>query len=307
MSGAFIDGFVIKLQSGYYSVQTASDLITCQLRGRLKKKAISEDLVAVGDQVQISLINHQEGTIEKIKPRVKMLVRSAPTPRGEYKQILLANLDLVVFVFACTQPIPHLRMLDRFLVIAEKQEIPALIIVNKVDLVGEEQAKKIFSVYPTLGYSVIYTSARTSLGLNEFKHKLKGKISAMTGPSGTGKTSLLNLLQPGLGLKVREVSRSTTKGRHSTVVRELFPIGGNGFLADLPGIRSLTLWDVNREELDGYFPEIRDLVSKCRFNNCSHRDEPGCAIKVAVQTGQIHTERYQSYLKLRESIKATNW
>jgi ribosome biogenesis GTPase / thiamine phosphate phosphatase len=212
---------------------------------------------------------------------------------------LVANLDQLVLVFACAYPEPHLRMLDRFLVIAEKQGIPAVIVANKVDLIGIKEARKIFSLYTQLGYPVIYTSAEDGTGMDKFSRVLKGKISALAGPSGVGKTSLLNTLQPHLGLEVRKISEFNERGRHTTVVRQMFPLEKGGYVADLPGLRSLALWDLEPEEIDGYFPELRPLVSSCQFNDCTHLDEPGCAVRAAAEAGKIHPERYESYLRLR--------
>ena len=307
MSDPTLSGLVLRLQSGFYYVQTDQGLITCSIRGKLKRGRLDEDLVAIGDQVQVTLSSPNTGAIEKVNPRKNMLIRLAPTARGEYKQIFLANLDLAIFVFACAQPEPHLRMLDRFLIIAERQSIPAFIIANKVDLIGEKNAIQLFERYPPLGYPVIYTSAKNGLGILKVKKLLNNKITAFSGPSGVGKTSLLNAIQPELGLKVKKVNEVTTKGRHSTVVRQLFSLDGHGYLADLPGLRSLALWDIRPEELDAYFPEMKRLVSQCQFNNCTHRNEPGCAIKDAVRQGQVHPERYQSYLSLRAGIKESDW
>ena len=307
MSDQSLTGLVLRFQSGFYYVQTVQGLITCSLRGKLKQSRLKEDLIAVGDHVQVTLSSPLSGAIEKVEPRKNALVRLAPSARGEYKQIFLANLDLVIFVFACAQPEPHLRMLDRFLVIAERQSIPSLIIANKVDLIDEKKAHQLFEMYPPLGYQVLYTSVITGLGIVQLKEILKNKVTAFSGPSGVGKTSLLNSIQPELGIKVREVSELTSKGRHSTVVRELFSVDGQGYLADLPGLRSLALWDLRPEELDAYFPEMKGLVSQCQFNDCTHRNEPGCAVKMAVDQGTIHPERYQSYLNLRAGIKETDW
>ena len=294
-----VAGRVIRYQSGFYTIQTDSAIITCGLRGRLKRRTIQGDVISIGDLVKITILPEGSGVIEEIEPRRTELVRMDPTPRGEFRQILLANPDQIVIVFACTSPEPHLRMLDRFLVISEKQRLQALIIANKVDLVGMRNAKKIFSIYPPLGYRVLYTSAETGEGVQELKSALSGKISALAGPSGVGKSSLMNRIQPGLGLAVREISKFNERGKHTTVVREIFPLDGGGYVADLPGLRRLSLWDTQPEELDGYFPEIRELVRNCQFNDCAHSEEPGCAVIRAVEEGTISPERYESYLRMR--------
>jgi ribosome biogenesis GTPase len=235
--------------------------------------------------------------IEEVEPQKRAIVRLDPRPQGDYQQVLLANPDQAVFVFACAHPDPRLRMLDRFLVIAEKQNIPAVIIANKTDLVPD--AKQIFGLYETIGYRVIYTSTKTGSGIEELKTALTGKISALAGPSGVGKSSLLNAMQPGLGLAVNEISRAMNKGKHTTVARELFPLESGGYVADTPGWKSLALWDTEPEEIDGYFPELRQLVQHCQFNDCTHTHEPGCAVRRALEEGKIHPERYESYLRLR--------
>lgn len=294
-----VSGWVTRYQSGFYTIQTETAVITCIMRGRLKRRKIQGDVISIGDQVRISLQADGSGAIEEILPRHSELVRMDPTPRGEYRQILLSNPDQIIIVFACAFPEPHLRMLDRFLVIAEKQRLRAIIVANKVDLVGMRAAKQIFSIYPSIGYRVIYTSAKNEFGIKELEKALTGKISALAGPSGVGKSSLLNTVQPGLGLAVREVSAWSERGRHTTVVREMFPLKEGGYVADLPGLRRLSLWDTEPEELDGYFPELRDLVAKCQFNDCSHDHEPGCAVIQAVEEGEVSSERYESYLRLR--------
>lgn len=292
-------GLIIRSQSGFFTVQTKEGLVTCGLRGRLKQKPRSSDLAAVGDRVEITRQKDGKGMIESIGERASSLSRLDPRPQGTFQQILLANPDQVVFVFACAYPSPHLRMLDRFLVIAEKQRLPAVIVANKVDLTDLQTAKALFGNYPDLGYTLFYTSARTGLGVEALGMQLKGKISALAGPSGVGKSSLLNAIQPGLGLAVGEISQTLRKGRHTTTVRELFPLEGGGWVADMPGLRSLALWDVTAEELDGYFPEMAPLVSQCQFSNCTHQSEPGCAVRAAVEAGRVRPERYDSYLRLR--------
>ena len=295
------NGLIVRAQSGFFTVQTTDGMfVTCQLRGRLKQGRALGDIAAIGDRVVISLSDNQTGSIETVEERQRALVRLDPRPRGNYQQIILANLDQVVFVFACAQPAPHLRMLDRFLVIAEKQHIPAVIVANKIDLVDDEQAKALFGHYPALGYPVIYTSAKQTRGVDSLRVQLTGKVSALAGPSGVGKSSLLNTVQPGLGLIVSEINPVVKKGRHTTTFRQLLPLKGGGYVGDTPGLKSLALWDTEPEEMDGYFPEIVPLVHRCKFNDCTHQpNEIGCAVRAAVESGDIHPERYESYIRLR--------
>ncbi|MEN8172816.1 MAG: ribosome small subunit-dependent GTPase A, partial [Chloroflexota bacterium] len=249
-----LKGLVIRSQSGFFTVETDRGQIVCRLRGRLKQGRRHGDIIAVGDRVQISEMEDGSGMIESIDPRTTMFSRMAPTARGEYQQILIANPDQVVFVFAVIDPEPRLRMLDRFLIVAEKADIPAMIVFNKVDLVGVRITRKYFGHYEKIGYPVHYTSATSGKGIKKLHAQLKGKISVLAGPSGVGKSSLLNAMQPELGLVVRDVSAATGKGRHTTVVREMFELDVGGYVADTPGLKALALWDIEPEEVDGYFP-----------------------------------------------------
>jgi ribosome biogenesis GTPase len=296
-----LSGRIIRAQSGFFAVLgvDSDSPVTCQLRGRLKKGRREGDLAAIGDTVKFTLLPDGSGSIEEILPRKSEIVRLDPRPQGEYRQVLLANPDQAVFVFACSHPEPKLRMLDRFLVIAEKQNVPAVIVANKVDLTGLEAAQEKFGFYPALGYPVIYTSARQRVGLDEFKSALAGKLSALAGPSGVGKSSLLNAIQPGLGIAIGEVSMAVKKGRHTTNFRQMHPLDCGGWVADAPGWKSLALWDTEPEEIDAYFPELRDLVAACQFSDCSHTHEPGCAVTAAVEVGKVRVERYESFLRLR--------
>lgn len=280
-------------------MQTSEGIVVCRLRGRLKQGRREGDITAVGDWVQITVLKDGSGMIEEIEERQRMFSRMAPTPRGEYRQILIANQDQAVLVFACAEPDPRLKMLDRFLIVAEEAETPVVIVFNKVDLIGLRAAKRNFGHYEKIGYPVIYTSVETGRGIKALYQRLIGKISVLAGPSGVGKSSLLNVIQPGLGLAVRDISKATLKGKHTTVVREMFPLEGGGYVADTPGLKALALWDIEPEEVDGYFPEIRGLVSECQFSNCMHLHEPGCAVKAAVEAGKINFERYESYIRLR--------
>lgn len=293
----FLSGLIIRAQSGFFTVETRTGAVVCQLRGRLKRGPRAGDLAAVGDRVRITRLADGSGVIEEVEPRQRAIVRLDPRPQGIYQQVLLANPDQAVFVFACAHPNPKLRMLDRFLVIAEKQKIPSIIVANKIDLV--EEPRNIFGMYESIGYRVIFASAHTGAGVGELRSALANRISALAGPSGAGKSSLLNALQPGLGLAVREVSAAINKGKHTTVARQLIPLAEGGYVADTPGWRSLALWDTEPEEMDAYFPELAPLVAECQFSDCTHIHEPGCAVLAALKAGRIHPERYESYLRLR--------
>ncbi len=295
-----LQGLVIRSLAGYMTVRTAQGDVLCRVRGRLRRGRAEGDLVAVGDQALIEIHEDGSGSIAQVLPRKSVLSRQLSGVNYEYQQILLANPDQVLFVFACAQPDPSLRMLDRFLVVAEKQQIPAVIVANKLDLVTREHAQALFEVYRRIGYDLIYTSTLTGEGIPELKSRLQGKLNSMAGPSGVGKTSLLNSVQPGLAQEVGAVSRGLTgKGMHTTQVKQLFPLDGGGYLADVPGLRTLALWDIQGEELDAYFREIAPLVPECQFNDCTHSHEPGCAVRKAAEEGRIDPRRYDSYLRLR--------
>lgn len=304
-----LPGLVVKSQSGFFTVETAEGQHVCQIRGRLKQERKDTDLVAIGDRVTISINPDGTGFIEGVADRERVLSRARPAPSGrqmlkDQEQVLVANPDQVVFVFSLRQPRPSLRKLDRFLVVAEMNALPAIICVNKVDLASAEQARQTFEIYEEIGYPVIYTSVETGEGLEELRAVLAGKLSVLAGSSGVGKSSLLNALQPGLGLRVREVSGATEKGLHTTRHAELFELDDGGYVADTPGIRALALFDIEPHELDGYFREIGPLVANCQFNDCTHRHEPNCAVRQAVKEGRIAPQRYDSYLRLRDEHDA---
>jgi len=300
-------GTVFKAQSGFFTVQTPVGPVVCQIKGRLRKERLDTDVVAVGDRVIVEPAGDGTGLIAEVLPRTSVLSRRAPLARPDDRrraeQVIVANPDQAVFVFAVAQPAPHLRMLDRFLVAAEASHLPAIICANKIDLVPLEQAQALFGLYAGIGYEVLYTSAKTGAGVAELRERLTGKLSVLAGPSGVGKSSLLNAIQPELGRYSKEVSRATTKGRHATVVPELLRLDAGGYVADTPGLRSMALWDVEPEELDAYYPDIRPFIADCEFSDCTHRHEPGCAVRAAVARGQIHPARYDSYLRLREEME----
>lgn len=294
-----VRGLVVRSQSGFYEVETNQGRVTARLRGRLKRGPQQGDIVALGDWVQLSGVETDETMIEAVEPRQRALVRLAPRPQGLYEQVIIANPDQALFMFACADPEPHFRMLDRFLVIAEQQGIPAGILASKVDLVGRWQARRLFGRYARIGYPVYYTSTKKKIGLRTLKRALKNKVTVLAGPSGVGKSSLMNAVQPGLGLRVSEIRAGSRKGRHTTVERVMIRLDFGGYVADTPGLKALALADIEAAELDGYFREIAPLVSQCQYRDCTHIDEPGCAVVAAVRRGKLHPDRYESYIRLR--------
>ncbi len=310
-----LSGLVIRTQSGFFTVQTSHGPIICNLRGKLKEEYKETDLVTLGDRVVIEELPVEAdtvgGVIVEIKERERVLSRVAPSSAvgtsAEREQVIIANPDQAVFVFSAAQPSPHVRLLDRFLVAAEKAEIPDIrIVVNKMDLVADDPAETLeaFGVYERIGYPVLYVSAETGEGVQALHDMLVGKISVFTGSSGVGKTSLLNAIEPGLGRRVNAVSESTTKGRHTTRFSEMIPFADGGYVADTPGIRTISPWDVEPDELDGYYVEIAPHVAQCKFQDCTHTHEPGCGVLAALDRGEISEARYDSYLRLREVLEA---
>lgn len=295
-----LQGLVIRSQAGWMTVRTEKGDFQCRVRGRLRRGRAEGDLVAVGDQVKLAPQPDGTGRIEEVLPRHSVLSRQLSGVNYDYQQIILANPDQAFFVFAVSNPEPRLRMLDRFLVVAERAHIPSVIVANKVDIIGLDAAKEIFGMYEEIGYPVIYASAKTGAGTAELRERFAGQISTLAGPSGVGKSSLINAAIPGVKLEVGEVSQAGVgKGRHTTQVRQLIPLPEGGYIADVPGLRTVALWDIEGEELDAYFIEIAPLVPFCQFNDCSHSHEPGCAVREASETGKISPHRYDSYLRLR--------
>lgn len=301
MARPLVRGTVLRARSGFYTVQTDTGPLECQLRGRLKRERATSELAVIGDTVVVRPLGDGIGAIEGVMPRLTSFGRRHPGPRGTWRQdLLVANVDRVLVVFACSDPIPHLRMVDRFLVAAEHNQIPAVLIVNKVDLCGEPAARKLFARYEKASYEVHYVSGRTSAGVDPLRDLLGGHISVFTGPSGVGKSTLLNVIQPGMSLATASVSNAIHKGRHTTVAAELLPLEGprGGWVADTPGLREIGLWALPDAELAWCFPDIRPHLGGCAFNDCRHLGEPRCAVRAAVSTGQVAAERYDSYRRL---------
>jgi ribosome biogenesis GTPase len=323
-------GLVIKAHSGFFTVRADDGAtLVCQAAGRLTKGRHEEDALAVGDRVTVEPIKTEgkvAGRIVEVAPRARTLSRVDPivSARGkagqEIRQVIVANPDLVAFVFSCAEPDFHPRLLDRYLVGAEAQKLPVLVVANKVDLVGLDRARELFAPYERLGYDVAYVSAIPSTlapplsseggglkveggdSMSALRGRLHGKLSVLTGKSGVGKSSLLNALKPGLAQEVGRVSAAWKKGKHTTVVPELIELDDASWIADTPGIRAYAIWDVRAEEVDAYFRELAPLVKGCEFSDCTHTHEPGCAVIKALNAGRVSAERYDSYVRLREEL-----
>jgi ribosome biogenesis GTPase / thiamine phosphate phosphatase len=277
----------------------------CSVRGRIKLGGLK---LAVGDEVELEPKDAGDGfVIAEIHPRRSKLARREPgSGRGE--RIIAANVDQVVVVFALVKPTPHPAMLDRFLVIAEANSLAARIVVNKVDLASESEAQAMFADHVRAGYPLHLTSTKEGgRGLAPLHDALQNRTSALTGPSGVGKSSLMNALYPGLNLRVGEISESVNKGRHTTVGGYLHPLPGDagGYVADTPGLREIGMWALEPNALDVCFPELRPYLPHCRFADCHHGPEPDCAVRAAVEAGEVSAARYESYLKLRAELEET--
>lgn len=299
-----MQGTVLRAQSGFFWVQTEGGVLECRLRGRLKKERQSSDIAVIGDVVEVMPVSPGIGAIEAVQPRASKLARRAPGSKGIWSEdVMVANVDQVLLVFACTTPDFSPRMLDRYLVLTESSELEAVVVASKVDLVGEEQAREMFHIYEDIGYPVAYVSTKTGLGVEALRGRLAGRLSVVSGKSGVGKSSLLNVLQPGLGLATSEVSATLGKGRHTTRVAELIPLemDGGGYIADTPGIRELGLWRFAADELDWCFREFRPFLGECYFASCTHIHEPDCAVLEALREGMISPERHDSYMRLYEA------
>ncbi len=307
-SAQLIQGVVIRALGHHFDVRTSieeNDTIEhhirqCEVRGRLRQEKSKDTLVAVGDRVWVLPNGPDKGLIERIDERQSVLSRQQAGVSVPAEDVILANPDQAMVVFSIRQPEPHLRMLDRFLVLAEANELPTIICVNKMDLADGKEAAERFGLYASMGYRVIYASAESGEGITELENALIDRITVVTGPSGVGKSSLINVIDPTLNLEVGDLRDFMNKGKHTTRTAQLLPLpfGDETYIADTPGIRELGLYDIDTADLGFYFKDMEPYVNDCRFPSCTHDHEPGCAVRAAVDAGQIDSERYESYLRL---------
>ncbi len=309
--GTELHGVIVRGHGLYYDVAidgSEGEILRCTLRGMLKRGRRRTDPAAVGDRVRATMTTPEtpetdppEGVIEEIKPRVRALSRLA---RGtqDVEQVIVANPDQLIAVFAIHEPEPHPRLIDRFLLIAEARGLDSIICINKADLATDGDVEALAKPYIPAGYPIVTTSVRTGAGIDELKRMLAGKISAFAGPSGVGKSSLLNSIAPERAAeRTGEVSQATGKGRHTTTWTTLFRVAPDTWVADTPGIRALRLWGVQPDELDRLYPEFRPHLGACYYADCRHMNEPDCAILAAVEAGDIHPARYESYRSFVEN------
>ncbi|MGQ0702743.1 MAG: ribosome small subunit-dependent GTPase A [Gemmatimonadales bacterium] len=288
-------GRVLSREGSRFRVETGTGEATAVLRGKARRDR--HDRVVVGDRVTLDAGQLGVLGITGVLPRRNILERRTPTGRGN--RPVAANLDHVFVVIAAADPAPIPQLIDRLLAIAEANELPAAVVINKIDLdVAEELAER----YARAGYEVYRVSVRTGAGLHRLFQAIPGRESLLTGPSGAGKSSLLNRLQPGLALRTREISEKIRRGKQTTVAAVMVPLDAGGWLVDTPGFSEVGLWGIEPRELARCFPEMRVPLDRCKFPDCTHRSEPGCAVREAVAAGAIHPERYGSYQVLLEEL-----
>lgn len=288
-----MQGKIIKGISGFYYVHVVeSGIYECKAKGIFRQQKIKP---LVGDDVCIDVTDEEEktGNITKILPRRNELIRPA-----------VSNIDQALVIFAAEKPTPQFNLLDRFLILMNAQKVPVVICFNKCDLVSEEERERLLSIYRKCGSRVIFTSAKSEEGIEELRQVLLGKTTAVAGPSGVGKSSLVNAVSPEIRMETGEISRKIERGKHTTRHSQLIHIAKGTYLMDTPGFSSLYIPGMEKEELGNYYPEFAEYEPYCRFQGCAHISEPDCGVKQALEEGRIHPVRYENYCMLYEELKA---
>lgn len=286
-----MQGKIIKGIAGFYYVQTKSGIYECKAKGSFRNRKLKP---FVGDHVEIAVLDEEtkKGNMEEILERKNFLIRPA-----------VANVDQTLLIFAAAKPDPNLNLLDRFLVMMEQKDIPVILVFNKKDAAKEEELSKLADSYRACGYQVLTVSALNREGISEIQELLRGKTSTVAGPSGVGKSSIINLLQSGVCMETGEISEKIERGKHTTRHSELIPVAEDTYIFDTPGFSSIYLTDMRKEELKSYFPEFSPYEEACRFLGCVHVNEPVCGVKEALREGKISQSRYENYKLFYEELK----
>lgn len=287
-----MQGKIVKGIAGFYYVHVAgSGVYECKAKGIFRNQKIKP---LVGDNVCLAVLDEEKkmGSIEKILPRTRELIRPA-----------VANIDQALVIFAAARPKPNFNLLDRFLILMQYQDVPVVICFNKQDIAAEEELRLLEETYRTGGYEICFTSAEEKTGIEEIRSLLKGKVTAVAGPSGVGKSTLINLLSPEAGMETGDISRKIERGRHTTRHSEIFTMEEDSYICDTPGFSSIYLPDMEKEDLRNYFPEFQEYEGRCRFQGCVHVHEPGCAVKEALEQRKVSVVRYENYKMLYEELK----
>lgn len=285
-------GKIIKGIAGFYYVHTGEDgIYTCKAKGVFRKLQLKP---LVGDDVELSVLDEEakEGNVDRILPRKNTLIRPA-----------VANIDQALVIFALQKPQPNLNLLDRFLIMMEQQSLPCIICFNKTDIVSEKEQQELREIYGAAGYELVFTSARDHSGVMHLKELLSHRTTAVAGPSGVGKSSLVNLLQPEIRMETGAISEKIERGKHTTRHSELIRIEEDTYIMDTPGFSSLSLFELEKEDLRSYYPEFSKYEGECRFLGCVHVHEPDCGVKTALADGQLSPIRYKNYCLLYEELK----
>ena len=287
-----MQGRIIRGIAGFYYVHVPEmGIYECKAKGIFRKNKLKP---LVGDLVKLSILDEEnkKGNIDEVLDRENELIRPA-----------VANIDQALVIFAIKKPEPNLNLLDRFLIMMEQKEIPCVLVFNKSDLASEEEKQTLREIYGNSGCEILFISAKQDDGIEEIRKVLKGKTSTVAGPSGVGKSSLINKLQSDINMETGSISEKIERGKHTTRHTEFIPIGEDTFIMDTPGFSSLAVFDMEKEELEQYYPEFDEYRDNCRFNGCSHTHEPGCGVKEAIEVGDISKERYENYKLIYEELK----